>query len=186
MGARHRDVPRVDDDADLALGLVGGEDLLATAEPHLRQAVAGAPRRPVQQVRAGERSDERVARAGDELRGARELAHLPFDDHPDLVRERGGVLVVVGDEQRGEAEPAEQLAQLASHLRLRVRVECGERLVEQQHRRVSRERAGEGDALLLAAGELARIRAGEVRDVKALEQLVDALAPRVGDVRRAR
>ena len=55
-------------------------------------------------------------------------------------------------------------------------VERAERLVEQQHLRLDRERAGERHALALAAGELVRVAlvvAGEPDDA---EQLVDALA----------
>ena len=65
-------------------------------------------------------------------------------------------------------------------------VERRERLVEQQDLRVARERAGERDALALAARELAGPRVGEVRDPEALEVLVDGLAPRVLDVLCAR
>ena len=88
--------------------------------------------------------------------GVRELAELAVDDHADLVGERRRVLVVVRDEQRRQRELAQQLVQLAADGRLRVRVERGERLVEEQHARVARERARERDALALAAGERRR------------------------------
>ena len=113
-----------------------------------------------------------------------ELDEPALDDHADPLGEHGGVLEVVGDEQRRESELAQQLAQLAAHLGLRVRVERGERLVEQQHLRVARERAGERDALALAAGELVGLRVRERVDVQALEQLVDARRAAVGDVLR--
>ena len=74
----------------------------------------------------------------------------------------------------GSASVGEQLLQLAAHHRARVRVERRERLVEQQHARVARQRAGQRDALALAAGQLARARVGEVGDAEALQQLVDA------------
>ena len=57
------------------------------------------------------------------------------------------------------------------------RIERGERLVEQQHLRLARERSRERDALALATGELRRAGVGEVRDAEALEQ-VGAVAPR--------
>ena len=70
------------------------------------------------------------------------------------------------------------------HLGLRVRVERRERLVEEQHARVARERTGERDALPLAAGELGRLRGGEVPDPEPLEQRVHvAAAGAEGDVR---
>ena len=49
-----------------------------------------------------------------------------------------------------------QALQLDLHLVAKLRVEVGERFVEQQHPWLRRERASDGDALLLAARELAR------------------------------
>ena len=108
------------------------------------------------------------------------------DDDADLVGERRRVLEVVRDEQRRDLEPGEQLVQLGADRRLRVRVERGERLVEEQHLRVAGERAGERDALPLAAGELAGMRVREVPDPEPLEVLVGRVPARVLDVRRAR
>src|SRR4029079_11670753 len=96
--------------------------------------------------------------------------------------ERRSVLVVVRDEERRQAELAQQLLQLAAHGDLRGRVERGERLVEEHHARFARERTRKGDALPLAAGKLGRLRVREVRDAEALEVLVDAAPPGVRDV----
>jgi hypothetical protein len=41
-----------------------------------------------------------------------------------------------------------------------LQIERRERLVEQQHRRLDGKRAGDGDALTLAAGEFARFLVG--------------------------
>ena len=179
MCTRERDLPRIDDDAHLAVALVGGEDPLAALQHDLGEVPAA--RTPAQQVRSRERGHERVARARHELGRRRELAQASVDEHADLVRERRRVLVVVRDEQRGEGEVAQQLVQLAAHLRLRMRVERSERLVEQQHRRVPREGPGERDALTLAAGELSGTRVCEVRDPEPLEQVADGAG--VGHVR---
>ena len=100
----------------------------------------------------------------------------------DPLRERRRVLEVVRDEQDRDVEPGEQVVELGADRRLRVRVERRERLVEQQHLRVARERARERDALPLAAGELARPRVREVRDAKALEVVVRRVPARVLDV----
>ena len=54
------------------------------------------------------------------------------------------------------------LAQLALHLGAGLHVERRERLVEQQRRRLAGQRAGERDALRLAAGELPRMAPGEL------------------------
>ena len=57
-----------------------------------------------------------------------------------------------------------------------VGVERAERLVEQQHARLDRERAGERHALALAARELRRVALVEAAEADELEQLVHALA----------
>ena len=176
--APDRDLPRVDDDADLAPALVGRVDAVAALEVDHGQAVVARLRDAADDVGAGERRDEDVGRAGDEALRRAVLVEAAVDDHADLVGQRRGVLVVVGDEQRRQPELAQQLLQLAANGRLRVRVERRERLVEQQHAGVARERAGERDALALAARELGRLRVREVRDAEALEVLVDAPAAR--------
>ena len=79
---------------------------------------------------------------------------LPLGDHTDPVGERGRVLEVVRDEDRRQPEVAEQLLQLGTDVGARVRVERGHRLVQEQDRRVARERTRQRDALALAAGEL--------------------------------
>ena len=67
-------------------------------------------------------------------------------------------------------QPAQPAAQLAAH----ARVERAERLVEQQHARLHRERARERDALALAAGELRRHAPREPLELHQVEQLVHA------------
>ena len=58
------------------------------------------------------------------------------------------------------------------------RVDRAERLVHEHQRRVDRERAGDADALALAAGELGRVarRASPAVQADQVEQLVDARA----------
>ena len=79
------------------------------------------------------------------------------------------------------AQPA---AQLAAHLR----VERAERLVEQQHLRLDRQRAGQRDALALAAGELARDSASPARRAARGRAVPSARRriSRLGGPRRAR
>ncbi len=57
-----------------------------------------------------------------------------------------------------------------------LEVERAERFVEQQRARVVDQRAGQRDALLLAAGQLGGLALGEVGQPDDLEQLVDPLA----------
>ena len=59
--------------------------------------------------------------------------------------------------------------QLELHLLAQLEVERAERLVEEQDLRLVDERAGEGDALLLAAGELPRLPPLEAVQVDELE-----------------
>ena len=118
----------------------------------------------------------------DELAGSADLAKTAVDDHADALGQRGGVLEVVGDEQDGDAEPSEEVVQLRPDVGLGVGVERGERLVEQQHVRVARERARERDPLALAAGEIRRPGSFQVPDREPVEVLVGRVALRVFDV----
>ena len=76
-----------------------------------------------------------------------------------LVGHLEGLFLVVRDEDAGHVDlvvqPAQPLPQLLPHLG----VEGAERLVEQQHLRLGRQRPRQGHALPLAAGELRRIAA---------------------------
>ena len=135
------------------------------------------------------RADQRLADLADRAEEAHhepvrglvvELARAADLLDPAVVHDRDPVgdghrlLLVVRDQDGRDVDlvvqPAQPLAQLGAHLG----VERAERLVEQQHLRLDRERAGERHALALAAGELvgvALLVAGEPDD---LEQLVDA------------
>ena len=66
--------------------------------------------------------------------------------------------------------------QLELHLLAQLQVERAERLVEQQHARAVDERAGERDALALAAGELDRPALADVRQAHHRQRLGGALA----------
>jgi hypothetical protein len=72
-----------------------------------------------------------------------------------------------------------QTPQPRAQLRAHLRVERPERLVEQQHARLDRERAGERHALALAAGELRGVAVGVALEPDDGEQLAHA----VGDLR---
>ena len=72
------------------------------------------------------------------------------------------------------------LPEQVHHLAAGARVEIARRLVGQQDRRLVGQRAGDGHALLLAAGEL-RGMVGRPRfQADLLQQLADALAALVG------
>ncbi len=86
-----------------------------------------------------------------------ELLDAAGAHHGDPVGERHRLLLVVRHEDRGDAERLDELAELHLHAAAQLGVERVERFVEQQHARLQHDHARDGDALLLAAGELARI-----------------------------
>jgi hypothetical protein len=81
----------------------------------------------------------------------------------------------VGDEHGGDADPLLDLADVLADADAQLRVEVRERLVEQQHLRLEHERAGERDALLLAARDPRRVAVQVVRQADELEHPLDAL-----------
>ena len=83
---------------------------------------------------------------------------------------------VVGDEEIGKAHLALQVHHQVEHLRLDRDVERGDRLVADDQLGLQRQRAGDADALALAAGELVRVIVHlRLAQAHALEQLGDAL-----------
>ena len=133
-------------------------------EGHQARAGQLRPRPALDQVgRSHEVGDERVAGQVVDLgRGAGLLDRPVAHDH-DAVGDREGLLQVVGDVHRGDAERALQLLDLEPHLGAQLRVQVAEGLVEEQHRRPEHEGAREGHPLLLAARELRGAAGGRAR-----------------------
>ena len=77
--------------------------------------------------------------------------------HHDLVGHGHGLDLVVGDVDGRRLQALVQLLDLGAHGDAQLGVEIRQRLVEQEHLRVAHDGAAHGDALALAAGELARI-----------------------------
>src|SRR6185369_11370640 len=84
-----------------------------------------------------------------------DLLDLAGIHYRDPVGHRERFLLVVGDEDHGQAELALQLLQLELHRLPQLLVERAERFVAKQHPRLDHDGAGQSDALLLAPGELA-------------------------------
>ncbi len=121
---------------------------------------------------------EPAGRVGVELGRGSDLLEPAGVHHADPVGDGERLLLVVGDEQRGRADleldPPDLVAQLGAHLG----VERRERLVEQQHRRLDRQRPGQRDALLLATRELAGVALAVLGEADQLELLLRDLAAR--------
>ena len=84
---------------------------------------------------------------------------------------------VMGDEQIGHAQLFLQVLEHIDHLRLNGHVQRGDRLVTDDELGVHRQRAGNADALTLAAGELMGIAHGVLGvEADGLHQLHDPLA----------
>ena len=89
------------------------------------------------------------------------LLHGAAFQHHDAVGDGQRVAGVVGDEEGGGAALLEDGPRFVADGLAQAGVEAAEGLVEQQHPRVGREGAGEGDALAFAAGEFVRVAAAE-------------------------
>jgi hypothetical protein len=103
------------------------------------------------------------------------LFHAPVahDDHPSRVLRDVGL---VRDEHQRDARRAEGLEQ-RHDLDARPRVEVARRLVRQNHPRPPDERAGDGDPLLLPAGELIGVMMHPAAEADPQERLGRARAP---------
>ena len=115
--------------------------------------------------------------------GEDRVRRVVLGEHAALAQDRDPVahldrlVDVVGDEDHRLRDLAVQAAQLVLQAGAGDRVERAERLVHQQQRRVGGERAGEPDALALAARELGRVALRVARlEPDELEQLGRARA----------
>lgn len=117
--------------------------------------------------------------------GGEEFADGAGLDDPAPAHQRGRVadrlddVHLVGDEQDGQAELLVEVAQQLEDGAGGLGVERGGRLVREEHLGVAYQGAGDADALLLAAGELAGVRlrlVGEADQVEQFEGLARAVA----------
>ena len=113
---------------------------------------------------ADEVGDEPGPRKAIEPRRLVLLLHMAGVHHGDPVRQRQRLGLVVRHVDERDADLLLQVDELELHVLAQLGVEGGQRLVEQQHRRMRDQRARDGDALLLAARELVRIALAEARE----------------------
>ena len=96
-----------------------------------------------------------------------------FVDDDDAVGDFKSFLLVMGDEEAGEAggivKAAQPMAQFLAHLG----IEGPEGFVEQENFRLDSQGTSESHALALSAGELAGKASGELRELDGLEKLLD-------------
>ncbi len=110
-------------------------------------------------------------------RGLARLDDLAQVHHRDRVAHVGDGGEIVGDEQIGQPQLRLEVAQEVEDLRADGHVERGHGLVQHDQPGRQRERARDGDALTLAAGELVGEQlGGALRQPHQLEQVEDALA----------
>ncbi|CRH63869.1 Uncharacterised protein [Chlamydia trachomatis] len=95
------------------------------------------------------------------------------DDDPIGHRHRLGL--VVRDVHGGDAQALLHPADLDAHLDAQFRVEIRQRFIEEQHLGAHDHRAGEGDALLLAARQLRGRAVGHRREIHRRERNIDGL-----------
>ncbi len=103
-----------------------------------------------------------MVRRRENLRGRALRDDLASQHHRGAVRDAAHGAEIVGDEHIGEAQLVLQALQELQDLFRDQRIQGGRRLVANDDFGLGRERAGDADALLLAAGELAGTATGEI------------------------
>ena len=89
-------------------------------------------RRRSNSSRPGKSATKRRPRPAIDLRGRPDLFDLAGVHHGDLVGHRQRLFLIVGDEQERDADAALQVSQLGADLLAELRIERGERFVEQE------------------------------------------------------
>ena len=154
LGRRHLHVLGTEQHLDAAAPVVGG-GLGAQRDLDRTERETARRRLPDQEVGGAEEGgDERSLRPQVELFGLAHFEQAPEVEHGDAIAQLERLLLIVGDEDGGDAEVALHAPDGLAQLDADLGVERAERLVEQQHRRAIRERARDRDALALAAREL--------------------------------
>ena len=128
---------------------------------------------------AQKRHHERIGRPVVHLGGRADLLDAALVDHRYPVGDIEGLGLVVGDQHRRDMHFVVQSAQPGPQVLADLGVERAERLIEEEHLRIHRQRTGQGHALALAAGQLigiAGLKTGQAHD---LEEPVD-LVPDLG------
>src|SRR3954462_4955188 len=102
-----------------------------------------------------------------------ELLKLSVVQDRDTVGQLQRLILVVSDEDRGLARALVDIAQPAAKVFSHLRIQSPERLVQEQHPRLNRQRPRERHALALAARELGREAPLQPRKLDEVEELAD-------------
>ena len=160
---------------------VAGGQALRAASPAISVPsvviTPSAPRLPGAEIHhADEVGDEAVGRVLVDFVRRVALQQPAVLQHRHAVGHDQRFLLVVGDDDEGDADLVLQPLQFELHGAAQLLVERAERLVEQQQARPLDQRAGQRDALLLAAGELLGLAVGERGELRGRQHLVDPRA----------
>lgn len=99
-----------------------------------------------------------------EIGGRADLFDLAVIQDGDTIAERHGFVLVVGDVDERGSKLALKRSKFDLEFLTQLKVEGPERFIEQEHAGLIDDGSGEGDALALAAGELAGFASGEWAD----------------------
>ncbi|MNQ09483.1 hypothetical protein D3C85_223000 [compost metagenome] len=145
-------------------------------EPGAAVCAMHLPLREVHGGRADEARHEAVDRAVVELERRTDLLHPARAHHDDAVGHGHGFHLVVRDVDHGVAQALVQGLDLGAHLHAQLRIQVGQRLVEEEQRGLAHHGAAHGDALALSARERARQAVQVGREVEQAGGLFDARA----------
>ena len=118
---------------------------------------------------ADEVGHERAAGALVDLVRRADLFQAPVVEDADPVAHGQGLLLVMGDEDEGDAERALQFLEFHLHLLPELQVQGAQRLVQQQDLRLHHQRPGQRHALALAAGQLGGLASDELPQLHAFQ-----------------
>ncbi|MPM45846.1 hypothetical protein SDC9_92538 [bioreactor metagenome] len=117
--------------------------------------------------------DEWILRLVVDIRRSADLLNDAVLKHDDGVAHGQRFLLIMGDIDKRNAEALLHVLQFNLHFLAELEVERAERFVEEEHLRFVDKRAGDGDALLLTAGELLDISPAVPLQVDELEHGLD-------------
>ena len=98
----------------------------------------------------------------------------------DSIRGHHRLGLIMGHVHHGDLELVVQPADFEAHLLAQVRIEVGERFVQQQHGGLDHNGPRQGHALLLPATQFSRITVAQIAHLHHLEDLTHATADLVG------